>query len=477
MKYLSVLFVLLSLPVALAQQRPNVVIFIADDVSWNDFGCYGNQEVKTPNIDRIAGEGLRFTQVYLTASSCSPSRNSILSGRYPHNTGAAELHTPLPAELPTVAGALKQAGYHCVSSGKWHSGPHATKDFSLVQTQHIGDGGEEQWVNVLRDRPKEKPFFMWFAALDAHREWGQNEYAGTNPPAGIAPPPYMANTPATRQDLAQYYDEITRFDHYIGQVEEELRRQGVLDNTLIIIMADNGRPFPRNKTRLYDEGIRTPFVVKWKNGIKVPVPQTSESLISAIDIAPTLLEVAGVPALPGFQGRSFLRVLNQPKSKFRNYVFAEHNWHNYESYERMVRTRDWLYIYNGRPQFPSSSASDIHRSHSFQDLVQAFRAGALSPAQQDNFIQPRPAVELYHCTRDPYQLTNLAGKAAARKEEQKLKQVLVDWMQQTADTQPERLTAPDADWWTGEKLEGGVVRGEMPGVKAGAVSTLNKGPF
>ncbi|GAB3163742.1 sulfatase family protein [Telluribacter humicola] len=479
MKYFGIIvgIVLLSVQAVIAQQRPNVVIFIADDVSWNDFGCYGNKEVKTPNIDRIAREGLRFTNVYLTASSCSPSRNSILSGRYPHNTGAAELHTPLPAEVPTFPGALKEAGYHCVSAGKWHSGPHAVKDFSLVQSKGNGNGGEEQWVNVLRDRPREKPFFMWFAALDAHREWGENQYAGTNPPDAISPPPYMANTPATRRDLAQYYDEITRFDTYIGEVEEELARQGVLDNTLIIIMADNGRPFPRNKTRLYDEGIRTPFIVKWKKGIKAQVPQVSESLISVIDIAPTVLELAGLSVLPGFQGKSFSKVLKEPGSSFRNYVFAEHNWHNYEAYERMVRTKDWLYIYNGRPQFASSSASDIHRSPAFQDLVKGYHTGELTKAQQDNFIQPRPAEELYNCAKDPYQLTNLAEQAVHNKELQKLKQVLKNWMDQTGDTQPDHLTPADSDWFSGNKLDTPLVRGEMPGTKRGAVSTTNKGPF
>ncbi|GAB2785760.1 sulfatase [Rhabdobacter roseus] len=455
---------------------PNVVIFIADDVSWNDLGCYGNGAVKTPHIDRLAAEGVRFTNVFLTASSCSPSRASILSGRYPHNTGAAELHTPLPAEVATFPRYLRQAGYHCVSSGKWHLGPNAEPDFDLVQQKNIGDGGEALWLDALQNRPRDKPFFTWLAALDAHREWGENEYSGTNPASGVVPPPYLLNKPATREDLARYYDEISRFDAYVGKVVEELEKQGVLDNTLLLVMADNGRPFPRTKTRLYDEGIKTPFVLRWPAGTSAK-NVVSESLISVIDLAPTILELAGVTPAAHFQGRSFTKVLQQPQSTFRQYVFAEHNWHDYEAYERMVRTKDWLYITNARPQFPLSSAADVHHSASFQELVRAYEEGTLEVLQKEQFMSPRPVEELYDCRADPLQLTNLIKDPKYTQELQKLRLVLKQWSNDTDDTLPQNLTPSRFDWFTGEKLNVPTQYGEMPGTTRRATRNTDKGPF
>ncbi len=244
--------------------RPNFIIFIADDISWDDFGCYGNEIVQTPNIDRIASEGLKFTNVYLTTSSCSPSRVSIMTGRYPHNTGAAELHTEPTFDFPTIAGELKENGYYTGQAGKWHMGNKIKGGFDVVQESRNenGDGGEELWISTLRNRDKNKPFFFWYASYDAHRIWGPNEFSSTHNPNDIVPPITLVNSSSTKLDLAKYYDEVKRFDHFIGRVEEELKNQHILDNTVIIIMADNGRTFPRDKTRLYDSGIKTPFVVK-----------------------------------------------------------------------------------------------------------------------------------------------------------------------------------------------------------------------
>ena len=139
--------------------RPNFVIIIGDDISWNDLGCYGNPAVKSPNIDQLAVEGIKYTNTFLTASSCSPSRCSIIAGRYPHNTGAAELHTPLPAGMPTLPGELKKSGYYTASAGKWHLGENTKVDFDLVVENGNGAGGEDQWIRVLKERPKKAAIF------------------------------------------------------------------------------------------------------------------------------------------------------------------------------------------------------------------------------------------------------------------------------------------------------------------------------
>jgi N-sulfoglucosamine sulfohydrolase len=463
---------------ALAQEKqPNIVLFIADDVSWNDIGCYGNKAVSTPNIDRIAREGIRFTNAYLTTSSCSPSRTSIISGRYPHNTGSAELHTPLPAEVSIFPEQLQEAGYYTAQAGKWHMGEDARRGFDTIHDngKENGDGGEEMWLSSLRERSEEKPFFMWFASIDAHRPWGSNTFSGKNDPGEVLTPPFLANTESTKEDLAKYYDEITRFDDYIGKVEAELEEQGVLDNTLIIIMSDNGRPFPRSKTRVYDSGMKTPFIVKWNKGL----PQkgvVSSSLISVIDIAPTLLELSGAEVLPSFQGRSFAKLLENPATEFRNYVFSEHNWHDHEALERMIRAKNYLYVLNLRPNLSNPGPADSNRSPSFQDLKDIRDAGKLTAAQADVFIVPRPAEELYDCSKDPMQLVNIASLPEYQSKLENMRQVLQQWREETADTTPDDLTKDWYDRETGEALEVERTRGEMPGGKK-AIQTNAKGPI
>jgi arylsulfatase A-like enzyme len=349
-----------------SQEKPNIVLFIADDVSRDDIGCYGNTQVKTPHIDRLAASGIKFTNMFLTASSSSPSRNSIITGRYPHNTGGAELHTEPPDYMISFPELLRRIGYFAVQAGKFHMGPYARRGFDQVNDNNMlnGDGGEELWVKCLQERPREKPFFMWFAAMDAHRPWGLNEFSGTHNPAEADPPYYLANGRGTKEDLAKYYNEIARFDHYIGLVSEELKKQGVYDNTVMIIMADNGRPFPHSKTRVNDRGLRTPFIVHWPGGIGIK-PSECKALLSAIDIAPTILSIAGEQTPEQVQGRSFVRLLKNPAAKFRNFIFAEHNWHDYEAHERMVMSEDFLYILNSRPLFPQSGPADAIGSPSY----------------------------------------------------------------------------------------------------------------
>ncbi|MFW5761899.1 MAG: sulfatase, partial [Cyclobacteriaceae bacterium] len=294
-----------------AAEKPNIVFIIADDISWNDFGCYGNPDVQTPNIDQLAASGQIYTNTYLSASSCSPSRTSIISGRYPHNTQAAELHSPLPASLVTFPAELKKAGYYTAQAGKWHMGDSPKEGFDkiVLDVKLNGDGGEEYWVNLLKERPKDQPFFMWMAAVDAHRIWGPNQFSGTHKPEDITfIPPFLVDSINTRKDFAQYYDEVYRFDYYIGEVVKELKSQGVYDNTLILVMADNGRPFPRCKTRVYDSGMKTPFVIHWPAGIKSK--GQVDALVSAIDIAPTFLQIAGLQSPESFQGKSFDKLFN-----------------------------------------------------------------------------------------------------------------------------------------------------------------------
>jgi N-sulfoglucosamine sulfohydrolase len=452
---------------AAAQQQPvpNFIIFIADDVSWDDLGCYGNPVVKTPNIDRLAHEGLKFTNAFLTASSSSPSRCSIISGRYPHSNGAAELHTPLPEDEIPFPLLLRQNKYYTAQAGKWHFGPSVHRAFDRHTDGNgykDGNGGEDNWVRFTRERPKDKPFFFWFASHDAHRVWGADTFKITHDPQKVIIPPYFTDTPETRQDIASYYNEIARFDFHIGKVREELEKQGVLDNTVIIVMADNGRPFPRCKTRVYDSGMKTPFIVFWPAGIRNK-GKTTNSLVSAVDIAPSVLDLAGIKPPGRYQGISIKPVLNNPSAEIRNAVYSEHNWHDYEAYERMVRTKDFLYVHNARPNLTNCGPADSKQSATQASLNLLRDKGRLSPAQADIFISPRPADELYDVNSDPEQLLNLASVPQYRDKLMELKSMLLKWQSDTGDTTPDHLTPDWYDRETGKALKIEQKRGVMPG--------------
>jgi N-sulfoglucosamine sulfohydrolase len=484
--YTPVLFgvQLFSSSLLIAQDKPNVIILIADDISYNDFGCYGHPVVKTPNIDALAADGMRFTNAFLTTSSSSPSRSSIITGRYPHNTGACELHSLLGEEQVFLPKILKDAGYYTAQAGKWHLGGVDPKPFGPVLKAFDRTGGSfidgggasgaEKFVPYLKERPKNKPFFMWFAAHDAHRAWDNDIFLDKYKPESIVLDSCFVDDMPTREDFAAYYNEISRFDFYVGKVVEELKNQGIYNNTMIVIMADNGRPFPRAKTLLIDEGIKTPLVIHYPEMIKTP-GSVSKSIISSIDLAPTIAALAGVKSSATFQGKSFAALLDNPTKKFRKYAFAEHNWHDFEAYERMVCTDKYILIENKRPQFDAQGAKDVMGGGAGLSLKKGFKDATLTEFQKEIFVTPRSKIELYDRTSDPKQLKNIAANNLSIVKT--LQKVLHRWQNETSDTEPSELTP---DWYSRETLKAlptNNQRKEMPGEAKNAKLCLKKGPF
>jgi len=464
-----------------AAKRPNAILFIADDISDEDLGCYGHPTIKTPNIDALATKGLRFTNAYLSISSCSPSRCSIITGRYPHNTGAPELHTRLPDGQIRFPELLRGNGYYTALSGKNHMFGNKDRAFDLISGGK-GPGKEQDWVDILRKRPKDKPFFMWFASTDAHRSWQQDDSAPTYSADDAVVSPYLIDGVATRNDLAQYYHEVSRFDRYIGNVVKELKAQGELENTLIIVMADNGRPFPRSKTRLYNDGIRTPFIMHFPSRIRSSA--VSSSLISGIDVSATILDATKTPKHERIQGISLAPFFSNPKATVRDVVFAEHNWHVHKNHERMVRTGDFLYIRNN---FPNQQVlcSEAYKFDAGEELWKAQAEGRTTPAQKLFFANPAPAEELYVVSKDSDQLNNVINNRTHRKVLAQMRQLLADWTTQTGDTIPKK---PSEDRDIAPRVENGKFipsggkkkgwkHGEMPGVSAGAETINHPGPI
>ena len=450
-----------------AAEQPNLVLIIADDMNWDDCGAYGHPTIRTPNIDQLAKNGIKFQHAYLTCSSCSPSRSSIITGKYPHNTGAEQLHWPLPAGSKTFVHNLKKAGYYTAAAGKWHLGDAVRDHFDKIYEASTagfvlpsGKDGEppkmvaaqpsgcEDWEKALADCPKDKPFFLWLAALDPHREYSDGALMPPHKANDVIVPQHLPDTPEVREDLRMYYDEIGRLDNYVGKLLEQLEARGEAKDTMVLFISDNGRPFPRDKTTLYDGGIRTPWIVRWPSQIKAG--SSTRSLVSTVDIAPTLLEIAEAEPLDQIHGASFAKTLADPAQSVRQYAFAEDHWHDYEDHARAVITSQYKLIRNDYTDLPATPSADAGRSPSWQTMLRLRAAGELSEVQRNCFRTPRPKWELYDLQRDPGETRNLVDAPAYGGVLAEMKSALSDWSDRTGDYLPSRRTPDEFDRVTGE---------------------------
>ena len=433
------------------EERPNFVIFVADDMAWDDCGAYGNKSVRTPNIDKLATEGARFDRAYLTTSSCSPSRCSILTGRYPHSTEAGELHLPLPAEQVMLTKPLQESGYWTAAVGKWHLGEAVAEQVDYRKGSRPAAMGDA-WVESLRKRPREKPFFLWAAHSDPHRGYSPGAVDPPHSPDDVVVPSYFPDTPKVRADLALYYDEVSRFDEHIGMVLAELEAQGQTESTFVLVISDNGRPFPHCKTQVNVPGVRTPFIVRWPQGVRAGM--TSRQVVSTVDIAPTVLKLAGLKPLTSFQGRSFAPALKGAKILIREYAFAEHNWHDYQAFERAVHSSKHCYIRNWLPKTPATPPADAVRSPTWLEMNRLRDEGELKPAQLLDFETPRAEEFLFDVESDPDCVNNLASDPSQAETLKRMRAALATWQKQTDDRFPgkENITPDGFDRVSGKRL-------------------------
>jgi N-sulfoglucosamine sulfohydrolase len=411
-----------------ADPPPNIVVFIADDLGWHDLGVYGNPGIRTPNIDRLARSGLRVVHAFGTSPQCSPSRISMLSAKYPHATGAEDLHMPLPDGERILPSYLQWQGYYTGMMAKTHIGPLGERQFQWYSPETATA------LPGFLDSAGDKPFFLWVGFHDPHRPYKGGAIPRPHTPAQVRVAPYLADTPETRADLALYYDAVARMDGEIGRMLKVLEERKLLENTLVIFLSDNGAPFPREKGTLYDPGTRTPLIFSWPRVIRAG-SVFDLGLVSTVDLAPTILEVAGGSPPKAMQGRSFRSMLTDPKSYAgRTYVFSERNWHDCDEHQRAVRTTRFKLIRtDAYTDLPLCTAADIGASPSFLALRAGVRAGRLTVAQKRLFESPRARIELYDLAADPWELRNVADDPRYAKEARELAAVLQEWMEQTGD--------------------------------------------
>jgi arylsulfatase A-like enzyme len=407
---------------------PNVVVFVGDDLGWRDSGTYGNDAIHTPNIDRLARTGLRVELAFGTSPQCSPSRISILTGRYPHTTRTEDLHTPLPDRERILPSYLQARGYFTGHMAKTHYGPAAERQF-----QWYSPATANAFPEFLH-QAQGQPFFLWVGFHEPHRPYPADQPRDGHTPARVKVPPHLADTPETRGDLARYYDAIGRMDRQIGAMLAELERRGLRDRTLVVFLSDNGAPFPREKGTLYDSGTRTPLILSWP-GVIPGGTRYHRGMVSTIDLAPTILELAGAERPEEMQGQGFRQLIAAPASYVgRDAVFTERNWHDCDEHQRAIRTSRFKLIrtdaYTG---LPLCSAADIGGSPSFLALRSLQKAGRLTAAQRALFQSPRPQLELYDLKADPWELRNVADQPAYAREVRELAQALQRWSEQSDD--------------------------------------------
>ncbi|HEY1375943.1 MAG TPA: sulfatase, partial [Gemmataceae bacterium] len=342
MKHLLSLAPLIALTAsAPAADRPNILLVLSDDHSVPHVGCYGNRDIKTPNLDRFAAGGVRFDRAYVACPQCVPSRASIMTGRSPVAVQMTRFSAPLAAEYKVFPELLRAAGYYSGVAGRTYhldgaanarTTPEAKRVFEehglvtfpkrldFVKTTAGGPNILAQYREFLDSVPQGKPFVLELCFNDPHRPLDRNAIPQPHDPAKLTLPPWYPDTKLVRDDFARYYDEIARFDGDFGKVLEELTRRGLADNTLVVMMGDNGASQFRGKGTLYEYGVHVPLIARWP-GVTKPGSSSAE-LISGEDLAPTFLEAAGVAVPAEMSGKSFVKLLKGEPFPGRKYVFA-----------------------------------------------------------------------------------------------------------------------------------------------------------
>jgi N-sulfoglucosamine sulfohydrolase len=407
--------------------QPNILVLVADDLGWRDTGVYGNRHIRTPNIDRLARSGLRVKFAFGTSPQCSPSRISILTGKYAHTVRTEDLHMPLPEGERILPSYLQDQGYFTGHMLKTHYGPNGERQFQWYSAK-TADA-----FPAFLDSAGTRPFFLW-VGFHEHRPFASGAVNPPHSPARVAITPYLADTRETRVDLARYYDANARMDGEIGRMLAELDRRKLREKTLVVFLSDDGAPFPREKGTLYDGGIRSPLIFSWPSVIRSGIVY-ERGLVSLVDLAPTLLELAGARPPEAMQGRSFGELLTHPESyPGRTHVFSERNWHDCDEHQRAVRTgRFKLIRTDAYAELPLCIAADIAASPSFRALRARNERQRLTPAQQRLFESPRARLELYDLDDDPWELHNVAANHRYAEEVKALAGVLQEWMEQSDD--------------------------------------------
>ena len=433
--------------------HPNILFCIADDWSWPHASIAGDRVVKTPTFDRMAKEGVLFENAFVTAPSCTPSRGSILTGQWHWRLEeGGNLWSTLPAKFEVYPDRLEKAGYHVGFTRKgWGPG----RDGPGGRTRNPAGTRFKDFDAFLKARPEGTPFCFWFGSQDPHR--GYQWESGVNSGMKLEDVEVAACLPdseTVRKDICDYYWEVQRFDREVGALLETLEHTGELDHTLVVMTSDNGMPFPRCKSNLYDLGTNVPLAVRWPGEIKGG--RVVKDFVSLQDLAPTFLEAVGLRPTPEMTGRSLLAILAPGRAERldpkRDYVLTgkeRHAWvrQNGLGYPcRAIRSMDFLYIRNFKPDrwpagHPLNGGEPYYGNRAYGDIddcpsktyMMEHRDAPGVRRLFDMTFEKRPSEELYDLRKDPDQLNNVADDPAYADEKKKLATTLTAELKATRD--------------------------------------------
>ncbi len=436
-------------------KRPNIVLIVSDDHGLDALGCYSNPVIKTPNLDGLAREGVRFTNAFCTTASCSASRSVILTGLYNHANGQyghqhSYHHFVTLPNIKSLPVLLTEAGYRTGRIGKYHVAPDEVYKFDAAlqaNSRSPVEMAEKCRVFVAADGP----FFLYFCTSDPHRGGGKAEELSTKPdrfgnrpqgyrgitadrykPEDVIVPPFLPDTPECRAELAQYYQSVSRVDQGVGRMLAVLKEAGKYDNTVVIYISDNGVAFPGAKTTLYEPGMRLPCIVRNPGSKKKGI--TCDALINYADLAPTILDFAdGQRGRAEFQGRSFKPVLEAEHPKGWDVTFASHTFHEITMYYpmRVVRQRRYKLIWNIAHGLDYPFASDLWEASTWQATIR--RGEKYYGRRTVEAYLHRPKFELYDLENDPHEVKNLAENPKYAKVLGELKEQLKAFQKRTKD--------------------------------------------
>jgi arylsulfatase A-like enzyme len=436
---------------AAADQRPNILYCLADDWAYPHAGVYGDNVIHTPNFDRVAHEGTLFSHAFSAAPSCTPSRGAMLTGRPIHQLReGAHLWSFLPKDFDTYPDILERNGYVVGFTLKgWGPGNYEAGG----RTRNPAGPHFANFEAFLKTVPKGKPFCFWFGSHYPHRPYkkGQGLAAGLKI-EDVRVPPYWPDSTATRSDILDYYEAAQRFDQQVGDCLDSLQKHGFASNTVVVVSGDNGWPFPRSKANLYESGTHQPLAVRWpgivKPGMKI------DAYVNLYDIAPTFIDIAGIPRFDYMTGQSWVPLLKGRSQPDRTTVFLERERHanvrkgdlSYPA--RAVRNQSFLYIRNLRPdRWPAGDPEMWKAVGPFGDCDGGPTKDEIVSDRQEPYFSlsfaKRPEEELYDLKKDPWEMTNVVDRADYAKARKEMRAKLDDWMKKTADPR----YAHDDDHW------------------------------
>ncbi len=477
----------LATPVSAASPR-NVIVIVADDLG-KQLGCYGDKIAKTPNMDRLASQGVRFNRAYCTTASCSASRSVLMSGLHNHATGHyghahGEGHFSTYESVRSLPVMLNESGYRTCLIGKYHLAPEYTYKFETQRQE--GTQGARNTVRMAQNAKAwiaendARPFFLYFCPTDPHRAGADSFanhpdqpdfYPGIKPavyrPEEVTVPSWLSDRPEVRQELAEYYQSIARMDVGIGTLLDALHETGHWDDTLVMFLSDNGPPFPGAKTTQYEPGTNLPLIVRDPR-LKTQ-GHTSDALVTWVDVMPTVLDYCGVepksiepvrpmennsrPPVAGegrkanaakeagelkpykLHGRSFLSILDQAKPSGWDEAYYSHTFHEVTMYYpmRAIRSGKFKLIFNIANPLPYPFASDLQDSPTWQAVLKRNDEYEQYGQRTVKTYRHRPRFELFDLEADPHETKNLADDPAHKVTLETLQAKLHKWQAATKD--------------------------------------------